>query len=66
MKMPNIIEIASELSTPEQKCVGWPEQKYIGDAGRKTPNWGLFFGHQAWVGLSTEASALARRKRRLL
>ena len=27
---------------------------------------GLFFGHQAWVGLSTEASALARRERRLL
>jgi hypothetical protein len=25
---------------------------------------GLFFGHQAWVGLSTEASALARRERR--
>ena len=32
----------SELSTPEQKCVGWPEQKYIGDAGRKAPNWGPF------------------------
>ena len=30
------------LSTPEQKCVGWPEQKYIGDAGRKAPNWGPF------------------------
>ena len=30
------------VSTPEQKCVGWPEQKYIGDAGRKAPNWGPF------------------------
>ena len=34
--------LASRLSTPEQKCVGWPEQKYIGDAGRKAPNWGPF------------------------
>ena len=33
---------AIHLSTPEQKCVGWPEQKYIGDAGRKAPNWGPF------------------------
>jgi hypothetical protein len=24
-----------ELSTPEQKCIGWPEQKYISDASRK-------------------------------
>jgi len=32
----------SIMSTPEQKCVGWPEQKYIGDAGRKAPNWGPF------------------------
>ena len=31
-----------QVSTPEQKCVGWPEQKYIGDAGRKAPNWGPF------------------------
>ena len=30
------------MSTPKQKCVGWPEQKYIGDAGRKAPNWGPF------------------------
>ena len=30
------------VSTPEQKCVGWPEQKYISDAGRKAPNWGPF------------------------
>ena len=30
------------LLIAEQKCVGWPEQKYIGDAGRKAPNWGPF------------------------
>jgi hypothetical protein len=24
-----------ELSTPEQKCIGLPEQKYISDAGKK-------------------------------
>jgi hypothetical protein len=31
------------MSTPEQKCIGWPEQKYISDAGKKIPpNWGLF------------------------
>jgi len=23
------------VSTPEQKCISWPEQKYIGDAGKK-------------------------------
>jgi hypothetical protein len=23
------------VSTPEQKCIGWPEQKYISDASRK-------------------------------
>jgi hypothetical protein len=23
------------MSTPEQKCIGWPEQKYIIDAGKK-------------------------------
>jgi hypothetical protein len=28
------------LSTPEQKCIGWSEQKYISDAGEKIPNWG--------------------------
>lgn len=38
---PNVT-INDHLSTPEQKCVGWPEQKYIGDAGRKAPNWGPF------------------------
>ena len=30
------------------------------------PERGPFLRHQAWVGLSTEASALARRERRLL
>jgi len=34
------------VSTPEQKCVGWPEQKYIGDAGRKAPNWGCQWRRQ--------------------
>ena len=30
------------LSTPEQKCIGWPEQKYISDLARRPPNWGPF------------------------
>ena len=28
------------VSTPQQKCIGWPEQKYISDAGKKIPNRG--------------------------
>jgi hypothetical protein len=27
------------LSTPEQKCIGFPERKYINDAGKKAPDW---------------------------
>ena len=30
------------VSTPEQKCIGWPEQKYISDAGKKAPELGVF------------------------
>ena len=30
------------------------------------PNWGLFFRHQAWVGLSAGVSEPARREWRLL
>ena len=30
------------LSTPKQKCIGWPEQKYISDAGKKAPELGVF------------------------
>jgi hypothetical protein len=30
------------LSTPEQKCIGWPEQKYINNAGKKAPELGAF------------------------
>lgn len=30
------------LSTPEQKCISWPEQKYISDAGNKAPELGAF------------------------
>jgi hypothetical protein len=30
------------LSTPQQKCIGWPEQKYISDAGKKVPELGAF------------------------
>ena len=32
-----VLALAPRVSTSEQKCVGWPEQKYIGDAGRKAP-----------------------------
>ena len=34
--------VAAELSTPEQKCISWPEQKYISDAGNKAPELGPF------------------------
>ena len=30
------------MSTPQQKCIGWPEQKYISDAGKKAPELGPF------------------------
>jgi hypothetical protein len=30
------------VSTPGQKCIGWPEQKYISDAGKKAPELGPF------------------------
>jgi DNA-binding transcriptional LysR family regulator len=30
------------VSTPEQKCIGWPEQKYISDASQKAPETGVF------------------------
>ena len=30
------------MSTPEQKCIGWPEQKYISDGGKKAPALGAF------------------------
>ena len=30
------------MSTPEQKCIGWPEQKYISESGKKTPELGAF------------------------
>jgi hypothetical protein len=33
---------ADEVSTPQQKCIGWPEQKYISDAGKKVPELGAF------------------------
>jgi hypothetical protein len=34
--------VAGGLSTPEQKCIGWPEQKYISDVSRKAPETGVF------------------------
>jgi hypothetical protein len=30
------------VSTPEQKCISWPEQKYISDASNKAPELGAF------------------------
>ena len=35
-------EQIQSLSTPEQKCISWPEQKYISDAGNKAPELGAF------------------------
>jgi NTE family protein len=55
------------VSTPQQKCIGWPEQKYIIDGGKKAPGPGVpFVRHQAWAGLSAGVSELARRERCLL
>jgi hypothetical protein len=55
------------VSTPEQNCIGLPEQKYISDAGKKGPRTGgLFLRHHAWFGLSAGMSELARRELRLL
>jgi len=55
------------VSTPEQNCIGLPEQKYISDAGKKGPRTGgLFLRHYAWFGLSAGMSELARRELRLL
>jgi hypothetical protein len=34
--------LIERVSTPEQKCFGWPEQKYISDAGKKAPELGPF------------------------
>ena len=56
----------NNLSTPQQKCIGWPEQKYINDAGEQGPELGAFVRHQTWAGLSAGVSELARRERLLL
>ena len=56
----------THLSTPQQKCIGWPEQKYINDAGEQGPELGAFVRHQTWAGLSAGVSELARRERLLL
>jgi transposase len=42
--LPHALQVADRwhLSTPEQKCIGWPEQKYISDAGKKAPELGAF------------------------
>jgi len=34
------------VSTPEQKCIGFPERKYIGDADKKVPELRPFLRHQ--------------------
>jgi hypothetical protein len=59
--------LTGNLSTPEQKCFGGPEQKYISEAGKKARRTGgPWFRHQAWIGLSAGVSELAGRGRRLL
>jgi hypothetical protein len=60
---PTLVAFTSLVSTPEQKCIGLPEQKYISELARRP--W-PFLRHQAWVGLSAGVSELARRERRLL
>lgn len=39
---PGSLLFRGEVSTPEQKCISWPEQKYISDAGNKAPRTGAF------------------------
>jgi hypothetical protein len=59
--------VMPRVSTPEQKWIGLPEQKYISAAGKKAPELGAFsVRHQACVGLSAAVSELAGRERRLL
>jgi hypothetical protein len=36
------IGLGNQVSTPQQKCIGWPEQKYIIDAGKKAPDLAAF------------------------
>jgi hypothetical protein len=41
----------AQLSTPEQKCIGLPERKYINDSGKKAPELGAFSsGIRLWWG----------------
>ena len=66
-KADTIPKFIAAMSTPEQNCIGLPEQKYISDAGKKGPRTGgLFLRHYAWFGLSAGMSELARRELRLL
>ena len=39
---PENVRASLALSTPEQKCIGLPEQKYINDASQKAPETGVF------------------------
>jgi hypothetical protein len=61
----NTAETRIIVSTPEQKCIGWPEQKYISEAGKKARRTGApWFRHQAWIGYPPGVSELAGRGRR--
>jgi hypothetical protein len=40
-----------DVSTPEQKCIGSPEQKYINDVGKKPPELGAFRQASGLVGM---------------
>ena len=55
-----------ELSTPEQKCIGWPEQKYISDASRKAHETRVFCSGIRLGSDYLPAYQLARCERRLL
>ena len=55
------------MSTPEQKCTGWSEQKYISDASRKAPETGIFCpGIRLGSDYLQTYPELARCERRLL
>jgi len=43
------ITAIARLSTPKQKCIGWPEQKYISNAGKKAPRTGGLSSGLDWI-----------------
>ena len=67
MRFRRLVTILRHVSTPEQKCIGSPEKKYISDAGKKAPELGAFSsGIRLGWDYPPAGPELARRERRLL